>query len=259
MHDLESMSFEDLAALVASSDVELPAFTDEELLVVGPASPAWRVLPEPGVRGLDDRSRQEALRTALRSLHARGFVQRAAAGAPSDAVHIRGPLALVHSAHHAASTIAVVETPDDPTRFVWLIQGGEWALTETVDHGVHRFVLRSRARAAAWLADRMSLEVGVGDGTVDLLDVATDVGESIRRALADGHPHTTVQLAYVGDGPRRGHLTILEWEGRVVLLSSSPGEEDGAHVVQGARADRAGAARLLAEWLRPERDTAVPA
>lgn len=259
MHDLESMSFDELAALVASSDVELPAFTDEELLVVGPAAPAWRVLPEPSALGLAAGERQEALRAALRSLHARGFVDRATPEAPSDAVRIRGPLTLVHNAHHAASTIAVVQMPDGGTLFVWMVQGGEWALTEAVDHGVHRFVLRSREHAAAWLAELLAAGVERGEGEVELIDIDTDLGESMRQALADGHSHATIQLAYVGDGPRRGHLTLLEWEGRSVVLSSSPGDEDGQQIVQGVRTDRTGAARLLTDWLRPQSDAAVSA
>jgi hypothetical protein len=186
-----------LARRLATADLVLPAFTDEELAAIRPGGTVLGA--GPAVDDLDPAAREAVLAASRRSLAAQRYLRRRADGRWAPA----GPLRLVDEFRSmptvvvVARRIAPVRTPDVRAHCVYGISGVA-ALDEWLDvdlPGVHRFVLRSAGRTgtalAAWLmvATRSAITIGrpgaAGGADVERLTLSSD-GSSAVIAACDG-------------------------------------------------------------------------
>lgn len=151
-------TLDELAGRLDAGDLDLGTYTDEELLAVTPDVPdALRLMPLTTLAEADEATRATALRTAVRSLVARGLVAPVADedGDSVEELEVSGTLALVLDvlARPSAVTLADREAEAQQEERVWYAVGSVAVLDhEPLPGGLHRFVLRRPDRAAGALA-----------------------------------------------------------------------------------------------------------
>jgi hypothetical protein len=148
------VSLEDLEDAVAAEDVLIDCLTDEELywLRNGEATPD-PAMDEPYLSTLDERSRQVATDSGLRSLIAKGMVDVD----PDDPSNLEfagaySVLADLRAAAPIVTRLRLDVPGDESIRYAFSLVSPSLVLTEEVaDGGFHDFILQSPSSAAAAL------------------------------------------------------------------------------------------------------------
>ncbi len=190
------VSLADLEEAVLDGDVLIDCLTDEELfwLRQGEATPD-PAMDEPYLSSLDERSRQVATDSGLRSLIAKGMVDVD----PDDptALEFAGAYSVLADLRSGAQIVTRLrlDVPgDESIRYAFSLVSPSLVLTEEVaDGGFHDFILQSPASAAGALAaifDRHGTAGRTSDRPVRAVhrdDLAPDADE-----LADSSLHTVL-------------------------------------------------------------------
>lgn len=226
----DDLSLEDLEDAVAEGDVLIDCLTDEELywLRNGEATPD-PAMDEPYLSTLDERSRQVATDSGLRSLIAKGMVD-VDPDEPS-ALEFAGAYSVLADLRAAAPLITRLrlDVPgDESIRYAFGLVSPSLVLTEEVaDGGFHDFILQSPASAAVALGaifDRHGTAGHLSERPMRVEhrdDLRPDADE-----LADAALHTVLL---------RSTHTV---DGSFDLAVSVHGTPDGVYVSWSEQADR---------------------
>lgn len=258
---VEQLTRAELSEVMAERDVPLPTFSDEELAVVC-AGPGVLAAGQ-RLAGLSPTAREAALRTALRSLVARGYVGPPPVHEPGRRTRkatVHGALAVVVELRRRPAAVARVDRdPDDGReRLLHVAQDHGAVLVEAVAGGYHAFVLRSLDRAAAWLAGLADPDGHAGsDGdTVVRRGGRQPPGwEAVEAAAAGAASVTRLEVLHLR-GPDRGaraQLSVAAGPQGVWAVSGSR-DDDGCDEVAAMPVSRATLAWLLRRCLLPGSD-----
>ncbi|HEX2029761.1 MAG TPA: hypothetical protein VHF25_17410 [Nitriliruptorales bacterium] len=258
---VEELTRAELPAVVAARDVSLPTFSDEELAVV--CADPGALQADARLAGLSQEARETALRTALRSLVARGYVGPPPVHTPGRTTRkatVHGALALVVELRRRPAAVARVgrEPDDGRERLLHVVEDRRVVLVEAVAGGYHAFVLRGMERAVAWLAGLADPEGHArcdGDPVVRRGGRHPPGWERVEAAAAGATSVTRLDVLHLRDPDRgaRAQLSVAAGPQGVWAVSGSRAD-DGSDEVAAMPVSRATLAWLLHRCLVPEPD-----
>lgn len=224
----------DLARAAEQADIDAGVLTDEEVHWLSPDPDAEPdgFLDAPRLAKLPPAARQVALETALWMLRARGEIEY---DPSTDRLRIDGTLALLGELRNrpeAAVSLRVDERGTGTHRAgIYRVRHELFLTEEVADTGLHRFVFRSPARQACWLASAVDREQRATSTSGPCRTVAT--------LDATGHDlaarSEVVSFAYAGirtSGGRHAEHVFSAYSGPDGVHVLSRGQPEGEATLQ---------------------------